>query len=207
MKAPIQSPADIDGLQFNDDGLIPVIAQDEASGAVLMLAWANADALRQSLATGRMTYWSRSRGEIWEKGATSGNTQRLIALCADCDSDAVLAVVEQSGPSCHEGTGTCWTHRNEAPVATSLGLIDRLAADRKRAPEGRYTDSLLADAALVAAKVEEEAGEVGAVLRGEDNDDTLEHEAADLLYHLAVALRGAGSSLDAALRELHRRHA
>lgn len=207
MKAPIQSPADIDGLQFNDDGLIPVIAQDEASGAVLMLAWANADALRQSLATGRMTYWSRSRGEIWEKGATSGNTQRLIALCADCDSDAVLAVVEQSGPSCHEGTGTCWTHRDEAPVATSLGLIDRLAADRKRAPEGRYTDSLLADAALVASKVEEEAGEVGAVLRGEDNEDTLEHEAADLLYHLAVALRGAGSSLDAALRELRRRHA
>lgn len=207
MKAAIQSPEDIATLRFNDDGLIPVVAQDEANGAVLMLAWANADALRQSLETGRMTYWSRSRNELWEKGATSGHTQRLIALCADCDADAVLAVVEQTGPACHEGTGTCWSHRDDAPVATSLGLIDRIAADRKAAPQGRYTDSLLADAALVASKVEEEASEVGAVVRGEDNDDSLEHEAADLLYHLAVALRGAGSSLDAALRELHRRHA
>lgn len=205
MKHAISTPADIAGLAFNDDGLIPVIAQDEATGAVLMLAWANADALEQSLQTGRMTYWSRSRGELWEKGLTSGHTQRLIALSADCDRDAVLAVVEQTGPACHEGTGTCWTHRGDVPVATALGLIDRVAADRKAAPEGRYTDSLLADAALVAAKVEEEAGEVGSVLRGEDNDDTLEHEAADLLYHLAVALRGAGSSLEAALRELHRR--
>jgi len=192
-------------LRYGPDGLVPVIAQDEATGAVLMLAWADEAALRRSLETGHMTYWSRSRQVLWEKGEASGHTQRLVALAADCDRDAVLAVVQQTGPACHEGTGTCWTHRAEAPVATELGLLDRLAADRKATPQGRYTDTLLADPALVADKVVEEAGEVAAVLRGEDNDDTLEHEAADLLYHLVVALRGAGTDLASVLRELRGR--
>lgn len=206
MKHPIQSDDDIDGLRYNKDGLIPVIAQDEATGMVLMLAWANRAALRISLETGRMTYWSRSREDIWEKGATSGHTQRLVALAADCDKDAVLAVVDQEGPACHEGTGTCWTHREEGPVATILGVIDRVAEHRKHTPKGRYTDDLLADPKLAAAKVIEEAEEVAAVLRGDDNEDTLEHEAADLLYHLLVALRGADSDLASVLRELRARH-
>lgn len=207
MKHPITSDEDIDGLTFNDDGLIPVIAQDEATGTVLMLAWANKPALRISLETGRMTYWSRSRKDIWEKGATSGHTQRVVALAADCDKDVVLAVVHQEGPACHEGTGSCWTHFHDGPVATMLGVIDRIAEHRRHAPQGRYTDELLADPGLAAAKVLEEAGEVAAVLRGEDNDDSLEHEAADLLYHLLVALRGSGTDLAAVLRELRSRHA
>lgn len=202
MKHPIRSPDDLDALVFGADGLVPVVAQDEATGAVLMLAYANRDALVHSLATGRMTYWSRSRQALWEKGETSGHTQRVVALVADCDRDAVLAVVEQTGPACHEGTGTCWTDRDARTVATFLGVIDRLAADRLVAPGGGWTDKLLANPGLVASKVVEEANEVAAVLRGEDNDDTLEHEAADLLYHLVVALRGADSSLEAVLREL-----
>lgn len=205
MKHAIESAADVDALRFDDAGLVPVVAQDEATGAVLMLAYANRDALLKSLETGRMTYWSRSRGELWEKGATSGHTQRVVALAADCDRDAVLAVVDQEGPACHEGTGTCWTHRDALTAATFLGVIDRLAADRKDEPGGGWTDKLLANPELVASKVVEEANEVAAVLRGEDNEDTLEHEAADLLYHLVVALRGADSSLGAVLRELRGR--
>lgn len=206
MKHPVTNVADVDALRYGHDGLIPVIAQDEATGAVLMLAYANREALLKSLETGRMTYWSRSRGALWTKGETSGHTQRVRALAADCDRDTVLAVVEQSGPACHEETATCFTHRDGAPVATALGIVDRVAADRKAAPEGRYTDKLLADPELAAAKVVEEADEVARVLRGEDNPDSLEHEAADLLYHLVVALRGRDVPLERALRELLARH-
>ena len=205
MKHPIRVARDIAALRFDDDGLIPVVAQDEATGAVLMLAWADDEALRRSLDTGRMTYWSRSRATHWQKGETSGHVQHVSALAADCDLDAVLAVVHQEGPACHEGTGTCWSHRVDAPVAGWLGVIDRLAADRLDAPAGRYTDSLLADAGLAAAKVEEEAGEVGRVLRGLDNEDSLDHEAADLLYHLVVALHAGGADLARVLRRLRDR--
>lgn len=205
MKHPLRSAADLDRVQFGSDGLVPVVAQDETTGAVLMLAWADRDALAASLDTGRMTYFSRSRGVPWQKGETSGHTQRLVALAVDCDLDAVLAVVDQHGPACHEGTGTCWTKGEAPPVATWLGAIDRLAADRAAQPEGRYTDRLLADPTFVAAKIEEEAAEVAAVLRGEPNEDPLAHEAADLLYHVVVAVRGADSSLASVLRELHGR--
>lgn len=205
MKHPIQSAEDIATLAFNADGLVPVVAQDEATGAVLMLAWANHDALLQSLETGRMTYWSRSRQALWAKGETSGHTQRLVSLAADCDRDAVLATVDQTGPACHEDTGTCWTDDASLAPASWLGVLDRLCKDRKGNPRGRYTDRLLADPAFAAAKVEEEAAEVGAVLRGQDNDDTLEHEAADLLYHLVAALHAGGTDLGAVLGELRRR--
>ncbi len=205
MKGTLRSDADIGRLAFGTDGLIPVIAQDEATGAVLMLAYADAEALRRSLATGRMTYWSRSRGEYWQKGDTSGHVQHVVRLAADCDGDAVLAVVHQEGPACHEGTGTCWTDGPHKPVATWLGAIDQLAGRRVREPAGRYTDSLLADPDLAAAKVVEEAEEVARVLRGQDNDDTLEHEVADLLYHVVVAVRAGGGDLASVLAELQRR--
>lgn len=205
MKHPLRTPDDLDALRYDGDGLVPVIAQDEATGAVLMLAWADREALRRSLDSDRMTYWSRSRQAYWQKGEQSGHAQRLVALAADCDRDAVLAVVDQEGPACHEGSGTCWTHRDRIPVATWLGVLDRLAADRKAEPRDGHTDALLADGALAAAKVVEEAGEVATVLRGEANEDPLEHEAADLLYHLVVALRGAGTDLEAVVRHLRER--
>jgi len=205
MKPVIDDAAAIGALRFGPDGLVPVVAQDEATGAVLMLAWANAAALQQSLDTGRMTYWSRSRGQLWVKGEESGHAQHVVALGADCDGDAVLAVVRQEGPACHEATGTCWTSGADAPVATWLGVIDSLAAGRLVASRGRYTDALLAEPALAAAKVVEEANEVARVLRGEPNEDSLEHEAADLLYHLVVAVRAGGGGLATVLRELQGR--
>ncbi len=194
---------DIRDIRFTD-GLVPVIAQDHVTGRVLMLAWANREALEQTQQTGWMTYWSRSRDELWEKGATSGHRQRVVSLAVDCDADAVLATVEQTGPACHTGSMTCWSDAGD--VAGFVGVLERMARDRQRDPQGRYTDQLLADPALVAAKIEEEAREVGAVLRGEDNEDSLEHEAADLLYHLVMGLRGAGVDMGAVLAELNGRH-
>lgn len=207
MKHPVRTAEDVAGLRYDAQGLVPVVAQDHTTGAVLMMAWADKDALVRSLETGKMTYWSRSRKALWTKGETSGHAQRLVSLAADCDKDTVLAMVEQTGPACHEETGTCWTDRTEAPVASMLGVLDRLAADRLADPSGGYTDKLLADPTFAAGKVLEEAHEVAAALRGEDNDDTLEHEAADLLYHLVVALRGAGTDLAAVTAELQKRHA
>lgn len=198
MKRPLRLD-NLDDVAYGPDGLVPVVAQDQITGAVLMLAWANRDALTHSLETGAMTYYSRSRQQLWTKGETSGHTQKLHGLSLDCDGDAVLALVTQEGAACHEGSATCWS---EASQATWLGHLDAMAAARKAAPQGRYTDELLADAGLAASKIVEEAEEVAQVLRGLDNDDSLEHEAADLLYHLIVGLRTGGSDLEAALREL-----
>ncbi len=194
---------DLDAVRFTD-GLVPVVAQDHVTGRVLMLAWANREALEQAQATGWMTYWSRSRGALWQKGSTSGHRQRLVSLALDCDADAVLATVEQTGPACHTGSTTCWSDATD--VAGFIGALERMARGRQQDPQDRYTDRLLADPGLVAAKIEEEAAEVGAVLRGEDNDDPLEHEAADLLYHLVMGLRGAGVDMATVLAELRRRH-
>ncbi len=202
MKHVLKQAADLEALRFDERGLVPVIAQDEVSGAVLMLAWANRDALEASLASGKMTYWSRSRQRLWTKGETSGHTQQVKRLMADCDRDAVLALVRQQGPACHEETSTCWEATRESPTATWLGQLDRLAATRLVSPESGWTDKLLANPSLVADKVVEEANEVATVLRGHANEDSLEHEAADLLYHLVVALRGSDSSLSAALADL-----
>lgn len=201
MKHPITAH-NLDEVAFNDDGLVPVIAQERVTGQILMLAWANRESLEASLSTGRMTYWSRSRQSLWAKGDTSGHTQQVVALALDCDKDAILAIVEQKGAACHEGSTTCW---GDAGVATELGVLEDLARGRQASPAGRYSDSLLSDADLVAAKIVEEAQEVASVLRGEPNDDSLEHEAADLLYHLVMGLRGAGVDVAAVLAELRRR--
>ncbi len=205
MKQPLESPEDLQQLAYNQDGLVPVVAQDATTGMVLMLAWANEEALARSLATGSMTYYSRSRSSLWTKGETSGNGQTLVALAADCDRDAVLATVKQNGPACHENTSTCWSDEVRALPVTVLGKLDALAAQRQANPQGRYTDALLADRNLVAEKIVEEAAEVARVLRGEENDDSLEHEAADLLYHLLVGLRAGGGQLLDVLSELEQR--
>lgn len=186
-------------MKFNDEGLIPVIAQDVATGAVLMMAWANEASLQQTKETGFMTYYSRSRQALWTKGETSGNRQRVVRILEDCDQDTLLALVEQTGPACHTGSETCW-----GPASGGLLELDQLAAARKENPQGRYTDSLLANLSFAAEKIEEEAAEVGAVLRGEDNEDTLEHEAADLLYHLSMGV-ASGASMADVLRELRKR--
>lgn len=165
--------------------LVPVIVQDADDGTVLMLAWANAAALEATERTREAHFWSRSRGELWRKGATSGNVMHLVDLAADCDGDAVIYRVHPAGPACHTGSRTCFGDGR----AGGLSDLEAVIGERRRAdPEASYTARLLAAGPRRAAeKVVEEAGEVaGAALAG--TDDELAGEAADLLYHLLVVL-------------------
>src|SRR5688572_14320902 len=145
-------------IAFDARGLVPCVIQDWASGEVLTLAYMNAEALARTRATGELHLWSRSRGELWRKGATSGNTQAVRALRLDCDGDALLALVEPAGPACHTGERTCF-HRGElAPVpGEALPALERtIAARAAERPDGSYTAALLADPARIGAKVREE---------------------------------------------------
>ena len=111
MTDPISREAFLDAVKFNDDGLVPVIAQSSATGEVLMLAWMNRQTLEETLTTGRVTYWSRSRKQVWRKGESSGNTQHLVEAFVDCDGDTLLLKVDQTGPACHTGAPTCFYRR------------------------------------------------------------------------------------------------
>jgi phosphoribosyl-AMP cyclohydrolase / phosphoribosyl-ATP pyrophosphohydrolase len=192
---------------YDEHGLVACIVQDWASGEVLTLAYMNALALERTRATGELHLWSRSRQELWHKGATSGNTQRLRALRLDCDGDAVLALVEPAGPACHTGERSCF-HRGELePPAPheALPILERTLAQRARdRPAGSYTVELLDDPARVGEKVMEEAEEVARAAR-EESDERLDEEAADVLYHLLVLLHGRGRSLADAERVLDER--
>jgi phosphoribosyl-ATP pyrophosphohydrolase/phosphoribosyl-AMP cyclohydrolase len=191
-------------VQFDERGLVPCIVQDWRTGEVLTLAYMNAEALARTRATNEMHFWSRSRGELWRKGETSGNTQTLKALRYDCDGDALLALVEPTGPACHTGERTCF-HRGETqPTAPYevLPTLERTIDERANTrPGGSYTASLLADPGRIAEKVQEEAEEVARAAR-EETDDRVAEEAADVLYHLAVLLRGRGLRLADAERVL-----
>jgi phosphoribosyl-ATP pyrophosphohydrolase/phosphoribosyl-AMP cyclohydrolase len=192
---------------YDEHGLVACIVQDWASGEVLTLAYMNAVALERTRATGELHLWSRSRQELWHKGATSGNTQALRALRLDCDGDAVLALVEPAGPACHTGERSCF-HRGELePPAPheALPILERTLAERARErPAGSYTVELLDDPARVGEKVMEEAEEVARAAR-EESDERLDEEAADVLYHLLVLLHGRGRSLADAERVLDER--
>ena len=199
----LAAPADLDALDFDDRGLLPVVAQDAATGRVLMVAWADREALARSLDTGEMHFWSRSRRELWRKGETSGNVLRVRSLHADCDSDTVLARVDPTGPACHTGEESCFGEGAEPDdVLGRLGeVIDARAAEM---PEGSYTTRLLSDENLRLKKLGEETAElVTALARGEEGRAS--EEAADLLYHLLVALRGVGVDVPTVLRVLHER--
>jgi phosphoribosyl-AMP cyclohydrolase / phosphoribosyl-ATP pyrophosphohydrolase len=181
--------------------------QDWRTGEVLTLAYMNAEALERTRATGEIHFWSRSRDELWHKGATSGNTQKVRALRVDCDADAIVALVEPDGPACHTGDRTCF-HDGDlepgAPYETLPALertIERRASER---PDGSYTAKLLGDPQLAGEKVEEEAEEVVRAVR-EESDERVANEAADVLYHLAVLLRSRGLGLADAARVLDER--
>ena len=184
-------------IAYDAQGLVPCVIQDWSTGEVLTLAYMNAEALERTRATGELHLWSRSRGELWHKGATSGNTQAVRAIRYDCDGDALLALVEPDGPACHTGERTCF-HRGELePAGAARGAARPGAHDRRRAPprpEGSYTATLLADPAFAGEKVEEEAEEVARAVR-EETDERVAEEAADVLYHLAVLLRTRGLGL------------
>ena len=200
----LREASDLDGITFDANGLVPVVAQDVATGTVLMVAWADRTALERSLATGEMHFWSRSRGELWRKGATSGNVLRVRSLHADCDGDTVLARVAPTGPACHTNETTCFGEGTE-PAGDALRVLDDVIRERARnLPEGSYTTRLLTDENLRLKKLGEETAElVLAIARGESERVT--EEAADLVYHLVVALRAAGSSWDDLAGALARR--
>ena len=191
---------DDSAIAYDENGLVPCVIQDWRSGEVLTLAYMNAEALAATRRTGELHLWSRSRDELWHKGATSGNTQAVQAIRYDCDGDALLALVVPAGPACHTGERTCF-HRGEleppAPHEVLPGLERTIAARAADAPAGSYTAQLLADAPFAGAKVEEEAEEVARAAR-EESDERVAEEAADVLYHLAVLLRSRGLGLEQA---------
>lgn len=205
----------LDEVRYDARGLVPVVAQDATTGELLMLAWADEAALARTLETREAHYHSRSRGELWRKGATSGHVQEVVEARLDCDGDAVLYRVRQTGPACHTGERSCF-HRPLAGDATPslgdvAGLLQRVVDDRLRElPEGSYVARLhQRGTGYVAQKVVEEAGET-IVAALEAKDDELTGEAADLLFHLAVLLRERGVGLDevaAVLAERHRERA
>jgi phosphoribosyl-AMP cyclohydrolase / phosphoribosyl-ATP pyrophosphohydrolase len=182
---------------FDERGLVPCIVQDARTGEVLTLAYMNAESLRLTRETGEVHFYSRSRQELWHKGATSGNKLFVKAIRYDCDGDALLALVEPAGPACHTGNRTCFYRGElepEAPYEVLPGL-ERTIADRAETmPENSYTAALLRDPSKPGAKVQEEAEEVARAAR-EESDERVAEEAADVLYHLAVLLKTRGMTL------------
>jgi phosphoribosyl-ATP pyrophosphohydrolase/phosphoribosyl-AMP cyclohydrolase len=207
----------LSAVRFGADGLVPVVTQESRSGDILMLAYANRDALDRTLTTGLAHYFSRSRGTLWQKGETSGNVQRVVEVRVDCDGDAVLYRAQQDGPACHRGTRTCFETvisgaqaQPERSAEHSAGhilsqLASRIAERAATKPTSSYTAQLLADGlGRISRKVGEEAVELVVAAHTED-DERLASEAADLLYHLLVLLQARGVPLDAVWRELEKR--
>jgi phosphoribosyl-ATP pyrophosphohydrolase/phosphoribosyl-AMP cyclohydrolase len=186
----------MEAIAYDERGLVPCVIQDWRTGEVLTLAYMNAEAYEATRASGELHLWSRSREELWRKGATSGNTQAVRALRYDCDADAVLALVEPAGPACHTGERTCFHRGDRDPVPHEAlpGLERTIAARAAERPEGSYTAALLADPAHAGEKVTEEAEEVVRAAR-EESGERVAEEAADVLYHLAVLLHSRGLAL------------
>ncbi len=198
-------------IRYDEKGLVPVVTQDASTGEVLMLAYASREAVEKTIDTGKAHYYSRSREEIWRKGETSGNTQKVVEVRLDCDGDALLYKVEPAGPACHTGERSCFfTSLAGSDGETSdLGrtltrLVRTIAGRRREMPEGSYTAKLLdRGTGYTAQKVGEEAVEVVvAALEGE----RLAEESADLLYHLLVLLEGRGVRVEEVARVLDERH-
>ncbi len=209
----------LSAVRFGPDGLVPVVAQESRSGDVLMVAYADHEALERTLSTGFAHYYSRSRKTLWRKGETSGHEQRVAEIRLDCDGDTVLFRVEQTGPACHTGTRTCFSTAGQRDGGASVRLVagedpgghllSRLAATiaarAAERPEGSYTVRLLDQGiSKISQKVGEEAVELVVAANAED-DARLAAESADLLYHLLVLLQARGVTLDAVLRELEHR--
>jgi phosphoribosyl-ATP pyrophosphohydrolase/phosphoribosyl-AMP cyclohydrolase len=209
-------------IRFDERGLVPCVVQDSRTGEVLTLAYMNAEALRLTQRTREVHLFSRSRAEIWHKGETSGNVQRVRQIRYDCDGDALLVLVEPAGPACHTGQRSCFyrdldgsadpapdappAEGEPEPVAyEGLAVLERTLLDRRRKrPSGSYTVELLDDPPRIGEKVREEAEEVARAASSEPDERVIE-EAADVLYHLQVLLVSRGISLDAALEALNGR--
>jgi phosphoribosyl-ATP pyrophosphohydrolase/phosphoribosyl-AMP cyclohydrolase len=196
-------------VQWDDNGLVPAIVQDASTRTVLMLAYMNHEALDLTIETGQVHFWSRSRREIWHKGATSGNTMTVDSIGKDCDSDAILVSVVPAGPACHTGTASCFT---DVDALTGIDALWRtISARASDLPEGSYTADLIrAGTDATARKVVEEAGEVLIAAKNHQfggDPERVISEAADLLYHLLVLLAERGIDLSAVEDELENRAA
>ena len=192
-------------VKYGSNGLLPAVAQD-AHGRVRMVGWMNAEALRLTVDSGLLTFWSRSRQALWTKGEASGNHLRVISLHLDCDGDTLLATVDPAGPTCHLGSRTCFGE--EATGLPWLGDLEDLLRSRNAtaSPAGSYTEQLLARGVdRIAKKVVEEAGEVVIAAKNEDREEFL-GEAADLLFHLELLLVAKGASLVEVAEVLRARH-
>lgn len=184
-------------VSWNDDGLVAAVVQDPDTMRVLMLAWMNEQALEATLDTGRVHFWSRSRRELWEKGATSGNVLELTDLDVDCDGDALLVSARPRGPACHTGAPTCWGDQPGSAFASLNGLWDTITDRIADRPDGSYTAALVRGGPdTTGRKVVEEATEVLLAAKdhstGAADDRRLAEEAADLVYHLLVTLAERG---------------
>lgn len=186
-------------------GLVPAIIQDASTRAVLMLGYMNADAVEQTRATGKVTFFSRSKGRLWVKGEESGNFLNLAEMHLDCDNDTLLVLARPEGPTCHKGTDTCWARKN-APHFGFLSELQRVISDRKNNPDPKsYTSQLFAKGInKVAQKVGEEAVEL--VIEAKDSNDGLFlNEAADLMYHYIILLQAKGFALEGVVKVLEGR--
>lgn len=201
---------EIKDLKFDEKGLIPCIVQDADSKKVLMLAYMNEESIKITLEEQRTCFWSRSRGELWRKGETSGNVQHLCSLSADCDNDTLLAVVKKDGPACHTGAESCFFNALTGETADNSFTIDGLYGlllDRKREmPEGSYTTYLFAKGMeKILKKVGEEATEVIIGAMKDSKEETI-YEIADLAYHVMVLMAESGITPDEIREELASRH-
>ena len=190
------------------NGLVPAIIQDNTTRNVLMLGYMNREAYEKTLATGKVTFWSRSRNCLWTKGETSGNFLNLVDIKVDCDNDTLLVRVNPTGPACHLSTDTCWGETNDAnPLLFLTELQDFINKRHEEMPEGSYTTSLFKDGLnRMAQKVGEEALE--AVIEATNGtNDRLIYEASDMFYHLIVLLTSKGLRIEDIAKELKERHA
>jgi phosphoribosyl-AMP cyclohydrolase / phosphoribosyl-ATP pyrophosphohydrolase len=204
----------VGSVKYDERGLVAAVAQDATTGAVLMLAWMNEEALRATLATREAHFFSRSRGALWRKGETSGHVLRVREVRLDCDRDAVLLVVDPTGPACHTGTPSCFHQRedgelDDGPAGAPAAILDRVArvieARRTASADRSYTRALL-DAGMpkILAKIAEEHEELAAELP-EGAEKAVAHEAADLLFHVLVGLAARGIAPGRVWAELERR--
>jgi phosphoribosyl-AMP cyclohydrolase / phosphoribosyl-ATP pyrophosphohydrolase len=200
-----------DALKYDEHGLVPAVVQEAETGEVLMVAWMDRDAVAATLATGLTHFWSRSRQAPWRKGETSGHSQHVRGVYADCDADTLLVQVHQDGVACHTGSRTCFFTALQGPGAAAgmLDRIEQIVASRKTAPPaGSYVAALLGKGeAAVCRKIGEEAVEVVTAALGGEGDRRVIEEVADLWFHTMVLLGQRSIPLRDVLEELARRHA
>ena len=200
----------VDELKFDERGLLPAVVQAAETGEVLMVAWMDREAVQSTLTSGLTYFWSRSRQGPWRKGETSGHSQHVQGVYADCDADTLLVQVHQDGVACHTGARSCFFNvlQGGAPAASMLERIERIVRERKASPAGgSYVAGLLAKGeAAVCRKIGEEAVEVITAALGGEGDARVVEEVADLWFHTLVLLGERGITLGAVLDELARRH-